>query len=395
MALASVRKRYRVKSNPNTFMGWMADYVDQAGARHSKLFKREKDAKAWLATVVVDVKAGVHTAMRNSITVGEAGEAWIEHRRDVEKLETATVRQYSNHLKHHINPHIGGVKLATLTAPDVAKFRDELLKTRSRVMVGKVLTSLKSILALAQEKGRISQNVAASVRLGQKHRRENRKLEIGLDIPTKDEIREILRAAENTRWHPLLATAALAGLRSSELRALRWQDVDLDGAIIHVRQRADEKNQMGAPKSAAGDRGIPLSPILVNILWRWRPACPPGALVFCNGSGNVENHANIVNRGWYMAQLRAGILDPHGHARYRFHACRHFFASVMIETNPLPKRLQQMMGHATLSMTMDRYGHLFPAGDDERTKVEKAASFLTEVASASMKPKSTLRATTV
>jgi integrase len=177
-------------------------------------------------------------------------------------------------------------------------------------------------------------------------------------------------------------------LRSSELRGLRWSDIK--GDKIHVRQRADELStkrrkemekaegrslpQMGPPKSTAGDREIPMSDLLINILKRWRLACPAGELVFPNGAGKVENHANIANRGWYAAQIAAGITYRDG-AKYNFHAARHFFASLIIAENYLPKEVQQMMGHASLQMTFDRYGHLFPAGED-RTKMEKAASFL-------------------
>jgi integrase len=370
--MSSIRKRFRNGRQ----IGFEAAYTDQNKRRIKKLFEFERDAKAFLRKVDPEVAAGTHTPEGRSITVAEAGELWIEHRREVEKLETATLRQYGNHLKHHIASELGRVTLAKLTAPAVAKFRDELLKTRSRVMVGKVLTSLRSILALAQERGLVAQNVAASVRLGAKSRRENRKLEIGKGIPRKDELRAILAATEGTRWYPLIATAALAGLRSSELRGLRWQDVDLHGATLRVEQRADERNQMGAPKSEAGHRAIPMMPILVNILRRWREVGRAGELVFGNGLGHVESHANLYNRGWRAAQLRAGIVDERGRTRYKFHACRHFFAAIMIETNPMPKRLQEMMGHSTLAMTMDTYGALFEAGEDERAKMEKAGAFL-------------------
>jgi integrase len=247
-------------------------------------------------------------------------------------------------------------------------------------MAGKVLASLKGILAEAQRRGKVAQNVAAGVRLGKK-RRENGKLEIGRDIPTKDDVRRILGAVEGTRWHAVLETAAMAGLRSSELRGLRWIDLDLDNGTFWVRQRADEKNQMGPPKSDAGTREIPLSLRLVNVLRRWRLACPrvDGKLdlVFPNGAGRVENHANIANRGLYETERKLDMLDEKGSPKYGMHSLRHFFASTMIEQNHLPKRVQEMMGHASLQMTYDRYGHLFPAGEGERAKMEKAAEFLT------------------
>ena len=298
----------------------------------------------------------------------------------LKKLETATLKQYRNHIRLHIVPKIGGIRLAQLSAPIVDDFKDRLLAANSRVMTGKVLTSLRSILAHAQAKGRVGHNAAAAVRLGAKQRRESGRLEIGRDIPAKDEVRRILDAVHGTRWHPILATAAMAGLRSSELRGLRWNDLDLDVGILRVRRRADETGNMGSPKSAAGARDIPMSPWLVNVLKRWRLECPRAKgvldLVFPNGKGHVENHANIANRGLYATERKLGILDAAGSPRYGMHSLRHFFASLMIEQNHLPKRVQEMLGHSSLQMTYDRYGDLFPAGDGERTKMEQASAFL-------------------
>ena len=122
-------------------------------------------------------------------------------------------------------------------------------------------------------------------------------------------------------------------MRASELRGLTWDDVDFERKATHVRQRANLWGEIGAPKSAAGDREIPMSPMVVNALREWRLACPKGPLnlVFPNGAGKVESHANIANRGFYALQTRAGIVDEDGKPKYGLHALRHFFASWAIE----------------------------------------------------------------
>src|SRR5262245_58487725 len=292
--MASIRKR-TWKSGGNIKTAWIADYFDQNGYRHIKTFPRQAAAKAWLAETTIQVKQGIHTAERQSITIAQAAELWFENRRDVERLESATIKQYRNHIRLHIVPKIGGIRLAQLSAPIVDDFKDRLLAANSRVMAGKVLTSLRSILAHAQTKGRVGHNAAAAVRLGAKQRRENGRLEIGRDIPTKDDLRRILNAVQGTRWHPILATAAMAGLRSSELRGLRWSDLDLDVGILRVRQRADETGKMGPPKSAAGARDIPRAPWLVKLLKRWG-VVGPGAEgeidgVFPEGQGHGGQEA--------------------------------------------------------------------------------------------------------
>jgi integrase len=380
MALATVRKRYRGPKEDGKLMGFQADYIDQNGKRHAKLFKLERDAKAYLADKVVpEVKAGTHTPERQSITVAKAAGLWIDHCKMVEKLASATITQYTNHVRCHIEPNIGHLKLSALTAARVEKFKDDMLRAgTSRAMVVKVLVSTKAILKEAMRQGKVAQNVALGVKPPKAKSGDRPKLKIGRDVPTKDEVRCILEAAEGSRWHAVLATAALAGLRSSELRGLMWSDVDLKEGTIHVQRRADENNEMGPPKSEAGDRIIQASSLLANILKRWKLACPKGEFDLCfpTGIGTVESHANIANRGWYRVQSELGIVDAADRPKYGLHAARHFFASCMIEAGHLPKRLQEMMGHASLQMTYDRYGHLFPAGDGERAKMESAADFL-------------------
>ena len=94
--------------------------------------------------------------------------------------------------------------------------------------------------------------------------------------------------------------AVFTGMGASELRGLVWGAVDFDKRVIHVRQRADLWGTIGNPKSAAGERTIPMAPIVVNTLREWKLVFPRGRLklVFPNGRGNVESHANIAARGF-------------------------------------------------------------------------------------------------
>jgi integrase len=135
-------------------------------------------------------------------------------------------------------------------------------------MARKVLASLKSILGEAQRRGLVAQNAAQPIRVDVK-KRDQRKLVVGRDIPSKEEVQMIISTA-NGRWRPLFITAIFTGMRSSEVRGLAWEDVDFDQKVIHVRQRADHWGTMGAPKSAASHRDIPMSPMVVNHLMEWR-----------------------------------------------------------------------------------------------------------------------------
>jgi integrase len=113
---------------------------------------------------------------------------------------------------------------------------------------------------------------------------------------------------------------------------------------------------------------------VANTLKEWKLACPKGDLdlVFPNSTGKIEAHSIIVNRGLIPAQIAAG-LEVKGRAKYTgLHALRHFYASWCInrvEDAGLglpPKVVQTRLGHSSITMTMDVYGHLFPRGDDAK-----------------------------
>jgi integrase len=392
----SIRKRTWTTSKGVQKEAWIVDYVDQDGDRHIKTFKKKKAADAEHARVTVDVDSGIHTPDSKSITIKEAGERWIKAGEDND-LERATLDEYRRHLHRHIVPYIGRVKLSKLTAPMVTDLRSKLRagtpapgqekgEKRSPAMTKKIISSLSSILADAQDNHLVAQNVVRNRRKKKKTKAEQRrKLKAGVHFPEPAEIKAIIGKLEG-RWRPLLLTAIFTGLRASELRGLRWSDVDLKKGVVHVHQRADRYNKIGAPKSEAGERTVPLPTQLQNTLREWKLACPKGelGLVFPNGSGHVENHGNIINRGFVPAQIAAGVAtvkkDAQGNvvhedgkpvmlAKYTgLHSLRHFYASWCINREvdgglELPgKVVQERLGHSSIVMTMDVYGHLFKGG---------------------------------
>jgi integrase len=373
----SVRKRRWKTRSGEDREAWIVDYFDQQGQRHIETFERKKEADARHAEVRVDVKTGVHVAPSKSITLKEAGNKWIEAAE--RELERTTIDQYRQHLKYHLEPFIGGRKLTEITTDVVLDLETTLRKEgRSKVMVRKVLVSLGSILTDAQMRKQVAHNAVRDLRRARGRgkanavKREKLKLEVGKDIPSPSEISAILAHAQS-RWRPFLMTAAFTGLRASELRGLRWADVDLNRNELHIRQRADRYNTIGSPKTDASKRVVPFGKVVANTLKEWKLKCPDGELVFPNGKGKVEFHTHIVNRGFIPAQIAAGIITKDGKAKYTgIHALRHFYASLCINSREtgglglLPKAVQERLGHSSITMTYDRYGHLFPRGDDSK-----------------------------
>lgn len=377
----AVRKRTWTSPKGVEGTAWIADYIDGAGARRSKQFKTKKDAEAFLSETKVSVRRGVHTADSASVTVEKACQLWIASCKQ-KRLEQSTLQQYERHIKFHINPFIGATKLSQLSAPFIRSFEDTLVSEgRSAVMIRKVIGSLSSLVADAQERGLVAVNVVKDIskrRRSQGDKRGKGRLKIGVDIPTPTEVKAFVAAIEG-HWGPLLLTAVFTGLRSSELRGLAWSDVNLKTGEIHVVRRIDEFGSFGPPKSESGERIVPLPPMLVNVLREWKLACPKGelGLVFPTTVGTAHSHANTVNRGLIPAMIRAGVTNielKDGQervvAKYTgLHALRHFYASWCINSvsdgglGLTPKAVQTRMGHASIQMTLDVYGHIFPRND--------------------------------
>ncbi len=389
--MASVRKREWTSPKGEDKSAWVVDYFDQAGKRRLKTFARKKEADAYAATAVVEVRSGVHTPDSQSITVSDAAKLWLA---SCGALERTTVDSYRNHVELHINPFLGGTKLSQLTAPMVREFEDKLRRgeplpgeatghKRSPAMVKRIIGSLGFALADVQERGLIARNVVRDLRGSRKkgkerhaERRQKGRLKVGVDIPSPEEIKAIVGALDG-KWRPILMTAIFTGLRASELRGLRWADVDLGRRELHVRQRADRYNMIGPPKTAAGERVIPIPPALVAALATWRDMAPASALglAFPTGRGGIEHYPNLVNRGFRPAQVAAAVtvVGEGGVpvAKYPgLHNLRHFYASWCINRRVdgglelHAKMVQERLGHSNIAMTLDTYGHLFARGDD-------------------------------
>jgi integrase len=301
-------------------------------------------------------------------TIADACKSWIRscERND---LERSTLKAYRSHVRTHIEPRIGGLLLGELSRRHVRDFLDDLLDAGvSHAQVKKIMVSLRSILSEAVEREWVTQNVAADVKV----RRRIRSMGDERIIPTKDEIRIIIeRAPEMHR--ALFITAIFTGMRISELRGLTWDNVDFDRNIIRVLQRADEFQEIGPPKSKAGPRDIPMAPTVRDTLKGWLHEAPRSDLnlVFPNSVGKVQSYSNLYNRVFRPMLVQNGIVDTNGEARFGIHSLRHAAASLFIEQGWNPKKIQTLLGHASITMTMDVYGHLFENSEEDASMFEK------------------------
>ncbi|MEG3089525.1 tyrosine-type recombinase/integrase [Sphingomonas sp. PB4P5] len=366
--MATVKKRAWQTATGEHREAWRVRYVDQHGDTRTRQFDLKRDADAFRVKAEGEVVAGIHTADRASVTVGDACDTWIAAAENNGR-ERGTLKSYREMADLHIKPLLGKEKLSRLTAPKVVTFADAMTGTRSIAMASKAVRALSMILGEAQRRGFVSQNVARGVTVSRSRRDKKR-----IVIPPRAHLLALIEAADamdnvDPRAGVIVRVAMFAGLRSSELRGFIWPDVDLSAPNLSVTQRADRWNDIGAPKSDAGHRTIPIGPTLALELKRWKLRCPasPTKLLFPNGRGKPMSQHSITSL-FTAVQVAAGLaldsgqVDAKGETiwkpRYGLHTLRHAAASAWIKQGIDLKRLQVWIGHATIQLTIDTYGHL-------------------------------------
>lgn len=181
--------------------------------------------------------------------------------------------------------------------------------------------------------------------------------------PSKDDMRALIdTASEELRL--MLIFAASTGARAGEQWAARWRDVHFDKGDLHIRRRVDAYGEEGPPKSTAGVRTVPLSGQLVAMLKAWKLKSQFSNLddlIFPNREGGHFGHDNLIKRKFLPLFDKLPKVK-----RSNWHGLRHFAVSCWIEAGLAPKTVQTFAGHASLQVTMDRYGHLFPSADHQK-----------------------------
>lgn len=369
-----------IRKRPGTDK-WLFDYYDpNTKKRHQMQYNTQREAKAAEARIRTELKGNIHVADADTITLREAAELWIAAcERDGKEL--STINQYKGHVKNHIVPLAGSMKLNKIGVPYIHSFIDRLREKGVSEPTSKAIrTSFGAILANAQARGLVVFNAVSEARTAKRSGRHDKLVKVGEDIPTTAEVKAIIDGAKDQRARVFLRVAAMTGMRASELRGLEWKSIDLNKGEIEVSQRADAYRKLGSPKSSSGRRTIPIGPKLIAELREWKVACPSRSIVFPTRKGGVMDHSNII-QDWYLpAQIAGGVtvttdkLDESGNpvlaAKYTgLHALRHFYASHCINAKEdgglglAPKVVQDRLGHSTITLTLDVYGHLFPKGD--------------------------------
>lgn len=341
---------------------------------HSK-HTHSKDARAELHRVQVMEDAGTYQAPNANITFEELVDEYLQNYVKP-RLKPRTLDDYTTSLKAHAVPFFGSTKLRSITPKMVADFVAELAaettkggKPYSPRRTNKNLTLVKQVFNVGVEWGYIERSPAANVKPVPSEHKEAEFLDIS-------EVQRFLKSAETEPEHyAMFATAVLAGLRMGELAGLQRGDIDLVKGVIYVRRQYHPKYGFTAPKSWAGVRPVPLCEHLRGILSEYMDGTD-GELddvLFVNRHGkaidlNVLTKYTDRNRGRETGAFKR-VLEDAGLRLVNFHSLRHSYAAILIHAGVTPKALQSVMGHSTISVTLDVYGHLY--GDYLDGVVEK------------------------
>jgi integrase len=262
----------------------------------------------------------------------------------------SAIRAYDEALRVHILPAVGALRLSEVKRKHVQGIADRLHAAgKSPSTIRNAVMPLRVIYRRAIRADEITATPCVNLDLPAVRGRRDR-------VPSPIEAAALISALPESD-RALWATALYAGLRRGELRALQWDDVDLVAGVIRVRRSMDARGSIIAPKSAAGTRTVPIAKVLRAHLAAHRLRNRSSRYVF--GTGHRAFTPTSVTKRARAAWL-ATQLKPIG-----LHDARHAAASVLIAAGVNVKALSTYMGHASITVTLDRYSHLFPGNEDE------------------------------
>lgn len=338
---------------------WEASvYSRRDGKKIRRQFPTRAAALEWRDSSRVSVRKGTMKAP-TQVTVAQAVEAWLEGatsglicRRSGDPYKPSAIRAYEGAWRLRLEPRLARYKLSALTRNDVQDVVDELrAEGLNASTIGTTLNVLRNVYRRAIIRGDVSVNPTAGVEMPAVRGGRDR-------IASPEEGARLIAAlppADRALW----ATAMYGGLRRGELMALRVEDVSLGAGKIHVRRGWDAADGKEISTKNGRERRVPVAAVLrdhldEHLLGLGRSE----GLVFGSTSTVPFSPTTLSNRA--ARAWRDAGLDP-----ITLHECRHTFASLMIAAGVNAKALSEYMGHANISITLDRYGHLMPGNEEE------------------------------
>ena len=352
------------------------------GPKRRYITGKDRDAVREKLTKAMADRDGGLIFDAGNLTVEEHMKGWLK---DSARgtVRQSTFERYGQMVDLHIVPALGRIKLKALAPAHVRHlYRVKLDGSGGSpglapATVHKLHQCLHKALAQAVADGLIPRNACDALKLPRIDREE-------IDPLTAEEANRLIAAAGGDRLEALYVLAIHTGLRQGELLALRWEDLDLEAGALRVRRtltRTKGTYSTGEPKTKKSRRTVRLTTGAVAALRghlkrqleemdRLGSLYKPGGLVFANEAGGIINPSNLRNRSLAKLLRDAGLP-----AETRFHDLRHTCATLLLSRNVNPKIVSEMLGHATIAITLDTYSHVLPDMQEKAAKaLEEALS---------------------
>jgi integrase len=357
---------------------WEARYTAHtaSGPKRKVLYGKTRAEVAEKLTKAMADRDGGLVFDAGNLTVGEYLERWLADSVQ-DTVRQRTYERYEQIARVHIKPALGRLKLKSLTPAHVrGLYRDKLDAGRAPRTVQYIHVTLQKALKQAVADGLIPRNAAEAVKAPRPTKKEVKPL-------SPEQARAFLAAARGDRFEALYVLAVHCGLRAGELLGLKWEDVDLDVSTLTVRRTLSETRtgyRFELPKNGKGRR-IKLTSGALEALKRHRKQqlkermqlagfWEDHGLIFPNKVGKPMNAKNLTARSFKPMLAKARLPRS-----LRLHDLRHTCATVLLSKNVHPKFVQELLGHASIAITLNSYSHVLPGmGDQTAAAMEIALS---------------------
>lgn len=338
----------------NCIPTYQAQVYDRGtGKTVKRTFPSRSGAKKWRQDAIVAIRSGTMSSDRGP-TLNEALDRWIEalpteQTRSGDPYKPGTLRDYSRTIRRYgVREALGHHRVREIRTADAQRWIDRMVQDGklAPATIDSAITPLKAFYRRALVRGEATVNPFVGV----------------MKPAVRCEVKNVVTAGEAAamiaalagRDRQLWAVAFYTGLRRGELIGLRRQDIDLAKGVVHVRRGWDMVEGEVEPKSRKGRRTVPIPALLRDYLDELLLQIDHDELLFGSPSWIAKTNERVAKR-W--AEARLPILT--------LHEARHTYASLMIAAGVNAKALSTFMGHATIAVTLDLYGKLFPGSEDE------------------------------
>ncbi|MBG9772377.1 tyrosine-type recombinase/integrase [Brevibacillus laterosporus] len=341
---------------------------ESTGKRKQKWFSgftKKKDAEQALTQKLHELQTGL-TIDASDMTVSQYMEYWLENYAKASTRPT-THNVYEKRVKRYIIPRIGRIKLKDLKVIHLQKMYTDLLKNGamyreggiSPITIRHIHGLIHKALQNAERWQMVSRNVARLVELPRVEKKET-------IVLTREQVQVLVESVKGKELCIPVLLAVTTGMRYAEVFGLAWKDIDFEKKTIHVKQqlvRTKGAYHLTPPKTKSSERIISLSESLIGPLKQHKaeqaqskllfgPSFNVDGLVCCRPEDGLPYSATPARRKFRRLLEEAGLPD------IRIHDLRHTVATLLLETGVHPKIVSELLGHANIGITLDRYSHV-------------------------------------